>query len=224
MTALKVAQNIAREVGLQAPSSLVGNPNQDASRLLAAINAAGRYLSHLDWNCLTLATTVSCSAGTDYSLPSGFRALVPLTFWNTTSREEVVGPMTPSQWQITKNALGRFSLSEEVRIETSAGTQFLRFRSSTTTGDLITVYYYSDNWVNSGSLVASVSADTDTFVLPERVVESEAKWRFLKAIGQSFGQEFEEAKEVVQVARANDGGLERIRAPQPWRPTLPELF
>ena len=224
MTALKVAQNIANEVGLQAPTSLVGNPNQDAIRLKAAINAAGRYLSGHDWNSLTTVTTISCSTTTEYALPSGFRAMVPLTLWNTTEREQVTGPMTPSQWQVSLNALGRFSLSEEVRIKMSAGTQFLEFRNTTEAGNLITIYYYTENWVNSGSMVASISADNDTFLLPERVVEAEAKWRFLKAIGQSFGQEYEEAKEVTQIARANDGGLERIRAPQPWRPTLPELF
>ena len=40
MTALKIAQNIARGVGIVPPSNLVNNNNQDALRLLQAINDA----------------------------------------------------------------------------------------------------------------------------------------------------------------------------------------
>jgi hypothetical protein len=224
VTALKVAQAIALEVGLQAPGNLVGNPNQDARRLLASINAAGRYLSQKEWNSLTAITTISCSSGTDYPLPSGYRGMVPVTFWNATEREEILGPMTPSKWQLTKNGLGQLSLAEQSRIETSAGTSFLRFKDAPAAGAQITFYYYTDNWVNSGTQVASVSADSDTFVIPERVVLAEAKWRFLKSIGQAFGQEYEEAQETTMIARANDGGMEKIRPAEPWFPTIREFF
>lgn len=224
MTALKVAQAIALEVGLQAPGNLVGNPNQDARRLLASINAAGRHLSQKDWNSLTAVTTISCSSGTDYPLPSGFRSMVPVSFWNATEMEEVLGPMTPSKWQLAKNSRGQGALADETRIEMSAGSAFLRFRNAPTAGNQISFYYYTDNWVNSGTQVASVSADTDTFVIPERVVLAEAKWRFLKSIGQAFGQEYEEAQETTAVARANDGGMEKIRPAEPWFPTIREFF
>lgn len=224
MTALKVAQNIANEVGLPAPLSLVSNPNQNSVRLLAAINAAGRYLAQKEWNSLALVTTISCSSGTEYPLPSGFRAIIPVTFWNATDKEEVIGPMTPSKWQLTKNGLGQLALADQVRIETSAGTSFIRFKDEPATGAQISFYYYSENWVKSGGLVASVSADSDTFVIPERAVLAEARWRFLKSIGQSYGQEFEEAKETTAIAIANDGGMEKIRPAEPWFPTIREFF
>ncbi len=64
MTLLTIAQNIARGTGLPVPDTIHGNNNQDARRLLQAINNAGRFLAQKDWvlmqkEVLLTITTVS---------------------------------------------------------------------------------------------------------------------------------------------------------------------
>lgn len=221
MTALSIAKNIARGVGIVPPSALVNNNNQDALRLLQAINDAGKYLAQKDWNCMVVEATISSSLTTTYSLPSDYKAMVPLTLWHVQDREPVGGPLPTVDWQAQRKAAVSLQLWDQVRIEYQSGSQVLVFLTALGSGETVGYYYRSKGWVNSGNVRrASVSADTDTFFIPEHAVETEAKWRFLKSIGQSYGTELEEAKEVAEIEMAQDGGLMAIQAgpPGPFSP------
>jgi len=216
VTVLKIARNIARGVGVVAPGTLVSNNNQDALRLLQAINDAGRYLAQKDWNCMVVPATISSSVTTTYSLPSDYKAIVSLTMWHVQDREPVSGPHTVVDWQAQRHAAVSLRLWNQARIEYVGATQKIIFDTTLAFGETIGYYYRSKGWVNSGGTrIASVSADTDTFFLPEHALETEAKWRFLKSIGQPFGTEMEEAKEVCEIEMANDGGMPPIIAGPP---------
>lgn len=216
MTALKIAQNIARGVGIVPPSNLVNNNNQDALRLLQAINDAGRYLSQKEWNCLNVPATISSSLTTTYSLPSDYKAMVPLTMWHVQDQQPVGGPVTTVNWQAQRHAAVSLRLWDQARIEYQSGSQVVIFLSALGSGETVAYYYRSKGWVNSSnSRIASVSADTDTFFIPDYAVETEAKWRFLKSIGQPFGMEMEEAKEVCESEMAHDGGMSALLAGPP---------
>jgi hypothetical protein len=221
VTALSIAKNIARGVGIVPPSALVNNNNQDALRLLQAINDAGKYLIQKDWNCMVVEATISSSLTTTYALPSDYKAIVPLTMWHIGDREPVGGPLPTVNWQAQRKAVVSLQLWDQVRIEYQSGSQVLVFLSALGSAEKVGYYYRSKGWVNSSnSRVASVSADTDTFFIPEYAVETEAKWRFLKSIGQPFSMEMEEAKEVCESEMANDGGMMvlRVGPPGPFSP------
>lgn len=207
MSALTVAKQIARELGFVAPTSLVSNTNQDAVRLLACINAAGTYLAQQDWNSLLVPSTISISAGVGYPLPSDYRQIVSLSFWNATASDPVTGPVSLATHQSHRYGLSNFTLYDEYTIQVRNGTKQLIFTSSPSSADQMVYFYYSKGWVNSGgNRVASVSADSDDFWIPEEAIYADARWRFLKAIGQPYAQEKDEGTDMWRTALAHDLG------------------
>lgn len=211
MTVLSTAQNIARSIGLNPPGSLVSNSAQDARRLLQALNDAGRFLSRFEWNAQIVETTLSASGADYFAVPSDFRTLVPMTIWKIGTSEPARGPIRHVEWQAVKYGTSASGIYDKFHLRFSGVNQRIYVNPTPTTGDTFAFLYRTEGWVNSsGTIRASCSADTDTFLLDDYLVECEAKWRFLKAIGQSYGEEKDEAMRMRQIALAEDSGMEPI--------------
>ena len=213
MTVLSTAQNIARSTGLAPPSSLVGNTNQDARRLLQALNDAGRFLSRFEWQAQVAEVTISASGADVYALPSDFRSIVPMTIWKVGTSEPARGPVRNIEWQAVKYGTSASGIYDKFHFRWSGVNQRIYINPVPATADTFVYLYRRDGWVVSGgTTVASCSADTDTFLLDDYMVECEAKWRFLKSIGQSYGEEKDEAQRIRLITQAEDGGMEPIGA------------
>lgn len=213
MTVLSTAQNIVRGIGLPVPSTLVANTNQDARRLLQCINDAGRFLSRFEWNAQVVEATISCTGSSEYPIPSGFRSIVPMTIWKVGQSEPTRGPIRHVEWQSIKYGTSASGIYDKFHIRYNGTSQKFFITPVPATADAFTYLYRREGWViSSGSVIASCSADTDTFLLDDYLIELEAKWRFLKAIGQSYGEEKDEALRIRQIALAEDGGMEPIGA------------
>lgn len=213
MTALSTAQNIARGIGLPVPQTLVTNQNQDARRLLQCINDAGRWLSLSPWNATVTEATISVSGSSVYSLPADFRALVPTTIWKLTQSEPVRGPVRWIDWQALQYGIGSFGIWDRFHFRYLEGEEKILIDPVPSTGEEFRYLYFRNGWVRSGSsVVGSVSADTDTFLLNGYLVETEARWRMLRALGQPYGEEKMEAKDLRDRLLAEDGGMSVITA------------
>lgn len=232
MSLLTVAQNIVRGIGLPVPTSIHGNTNQDAVRLLQAINDAGRFLAQKSWTILqkealltvtTLSVTTSTSThvsayNDSYALASDFKALIPSTSWNRTSRRMVGGPIRAQKWQNLKSGFTHVGIFDEFRIKVSAASKQLFISPIPTSPDIFVYEYRSTDWVQTSAGTStettwtSAGGDGSTTLIEEYLVELEAKWRFYKAIGQSYGTEKQEARDAINTAFADDGGMQVIIA------------
>lgn len=78
----------------------------------------------------------------------------------------------------------------------------------TNSTDVIAFDYFSTSWAQSSGGTAQTSwlADTDTYVLDEECFIQGLKWRFLRAKGLDFGQEFDDYETVVGRTMARNGG------------------
>ncbi len=105
MTLLTIAQDAVDEIGFDRPSTLIGNTNDEARRVLRMCNKEGESLAQLNpaWNFLHETSSITMvAADQDYALPSGFRNMIPETTWDRASTRQVMTPLSPAEWQYFK--------------------------------------------------------------------------------------------------------------------------
>lgn len=160
MTLLSLCTNVANNVGVAAPATIVGNTDPAAVRLLALARRAGRSLAlRANWTALVTEYTFQANGTSDYNLPTDFRSLVDNTMWDRTRFWRMRGPMSPQQWQLYKSSIiGRATIERRWRIRVPTGavagapTQFEIDPPITgdTTSDFV-FEYVSKNWCASGT-------------------------------------------------------------------------
>ncbi len=107
MTLLEIIQAAALELGLNAPSSVVNSDDLQALQLLALANREGKEArSKVDWPQLSKEYTFTLSASTaDYALPADFERFNFQTHWDRSNHWEILGPLSPEEWQWRKSGI-----------------------------------------------------------------------------------------------------------------------
>jgi hypothetical protein len=214
MSVLDIAQNVAKETGFTAPSSLVGSTDELAIQLLALIKNETRALSdRFNWQALVKRATFNFVNGTEsYSLAtiaSDFKDFIPETVWNYTSRRPLIAPISPQDYEIQKNYLITSGIDKMIYVYND--TIYISPTPSNT--DTIYFEYTTLNIFKSsgGTPKAAITLDTDVTVLREFLVQAGVKLRFMVAKGlimpgqipQSF--EYQDYESQVQKAMLTDG-------------------
>ena len=72
--------------------------------------------------------------------------------------------------------------------------------------------YLSDAFAQSATSVAknSFTLDTDTFILPDTLLELSIRWRWLSSLSQTYAEEKLEFDRALSIAKAQDGGASKI--------------
>lgn len=211
MSLLTVAQAVAEEVGLPAPSSIIGSNDKTAKQLLRLINRSGKRLAKKNWTILQKENTFSTVASTaSYSLPSDYDRLLDGTIWDRTAYWSLRGPLTPRQWQVYKSGLianttvrSRFRIKPDARVN--------KFFMDPTPDAVVSMVfeYASTQWVSdSGNTTgkAAYAVDTDVALISEELIELDVIWRILNRKGFAYGEEKLEADNAIDRAYAEDGG------------------
>jgi len=107
MSLLTISQAVSDELGVIQPSTIISNTEATAVRLFSVMQAGAKWLrDNYDWAVLTKEHTFTSAANTAaYALPSGFERIIPGTLWDRTNNLEMIGPLTPAQWQYFKGAI-----------------------------------------------------------------------------------------------------------------------
>lgn len=181
--------------------------------MLQCINDSGRFLALSPWNALVTEATVETTGGPMYSMPGDFHALVPTSIWKLTQSEPVRGPLRWIDWQAVQYGIGSFGIYDRWHFRYIEGQEKILIDPVPSTGEEFRYLYSRNSWVKSGSsFIASVSADTDTFMLHPYLMETESKWRMLRALGQPYAEEKQEARDMRENLLAKDGGMAVIIA------------
>jgi hypothetical protein len=125
MSLLSICQNAANNLGVTAPTSIIGNIDPAAARLLQLARREGANLStRANWAALVVENVFVANGGTsDFSLPADFRSMVNDTLWDRSRRWQMRGAMTPQQWQLYKSSIiGRATIERRWRIRVSSGS------------------------------------------------------------------------------------------------------
>jgi len=214
MTLLSICQKSADAAGIPRPETVINNTEDNVKSLLVQANIEGIELAKRHtWAQTTKEGTYTSvateSQGAFSSLGSGaadysdFDRMIPGTFWNRSMNWRIDGPLSPIEWQAKKSssASGPYN---EYRIQ--SGNLYLY--PAPTAGDTHAFEFVSDQWCQSsgGSGQSAWAADTDTGILDEHLMQLGVTWRFLKAKGFAFENEYLVYENSVKQAISRDGG------------------
>jgi hypothetical protein len=191
MTLLSICQSAAGAAGFAVPSTIIGNTDATAVLLLRLLNKGGKNFARKPWQALQKEYTFSLVNGTaSYAFPSDLGFFQNETAWDRTQFWQMRGSLSPEQWQIYKS--GITSTTPRPRFRIKGGLIF--FDPTPTSTDSIVIEYVSKNWVTDGSsFFNQFSADTQTSLIDEDLLELDLTWRFLERKGLAYAEAKDEA-------------------------------
>lgn len=222
-----MCQNVLKETGFPSPSTLVGNNNQDARTILAlAKRAAERLAEEYPWTVLTKEYEfILVKDQPNYDLPADFSRFINGTMWDRIESRPMdnVGPQI---WQEFKSGLIKTAIYKRWRVKANEGTKEIYIdptpsstqceyecRDGTKVRLGCVFEYISNQYAQSaaGNPQSTFSADTDTFLLPDSLLELSVKWRWLNALNQTYIEEKAEFDRALGILKAQDGGAHKIQ-------------
>ena len=218
MSLLTMCTNVANDIGLSEPGSVIGNTDQTAVRLLRVAHRVGSIMAKKPWELLKKRESFTTSASEpQYDLPADFRSIVPETVWNDTSDQQVF-VASARLWSYEKNVLTS-NYFDRIRLlgddaAPSIGRRITLHPTPSGT-ETITFEYYSKNWLtdSGGSTERSAFAnDSDVVIFDEDLFEMGMQWRMLKTIGQPYDEEKTDFDRQMEIVMAQDGVQENLHA------------
>lgn len=208
MSLLDIVQDATSEIGIVSPNQVVGNTDQQIKQLLQLANAEGKRLARrYRWQVLqkeaTFTTVATASQGNINDIASdGFNYVLNDTIWNRDTRRPVFGPLAPRDWQMLQASpiTGPF---DQYRIR----GDLLLFDPSPSAGEDCAFEYISKHWCEDtdGTGQEEWGADDDVGRLDEDLMTLGLIWRWKKAKGFEYAEDFAEYEALVADAMARDG-------------------
>lgn len=189
MTLLSFCQAVSTRIGLDnVPTTIIGNPDPDAQRLLAFANQVGSDLaSRAPWQANQRIATFVAAATQDQpgAIPSDFGRFSPETMWDVDNNRSITGPVTPAEYQSRLEAPQYQSALGPIRWFTRRGNDLLIWPIMGG-GETVTYVYQSNAFCESpgGTPQTSWLADDDVPVMPEELFTLGVTAMFLLADGQ----------------------------------------
>lgn len=176
-------------------------------QLHALANREGRESSDaFDWQALTRQQTFTTVADEVQpgAVPSDLDRYLANTIFDRTTMRQVMGPITAQQWQAIKAQpqLNRVFLAFRIRNNDWLMTP------TPSEGDTIAYSYITSEWCESASGVGKTSftEDNDVARISENLITLGLIWRFLRAKGLDYAEEYRTYQEELQRTSAKDGG------------------
>lgn len=230
-TILSLCQDAALELSLSGPGTLFGDSAGDeAQKLLRQLTRTCRALAaRFDWQKLRREhtfTTVAAEAQTAATpIPTDFLRLVEGTVWNRTTTWQVVGPLAPIQWQSEKsNGSARTQPAFMIR-------NGLWLFMPEATADETIAYEYITKYIGydgSSTERTAFTSDDDVPYFDDEALITGVVWRYRKAEGWDYSEEFREHEMQVYNAYKMDGGRSKLsmawenRSDKPMPPQTPD--
>ena len=214
MSLLTLLADAAVELGFAAPSAIFTSTDATVKLLRVIASKEGKDLARrFDWQILqkegtftTVAAETQVAAVT--TTFSDFGHIVNGSMWDRTESRQVRGPLTPDGWQQKKAATAQITIGHYFRIRGGA----LLFFSTPPAGDSIYFEYISNKWCQSSALVAQTdwAADADTALIDEEIIRLGVIWRYRKAKGLDYGEDFRTYEMAVQDVFGPDAGRSTV--------------
>lgn len=218
MSLLTICQDAAKEIGFPAPSSIVGSSDPNAAQLLRLANREGDDLAQVKaWNILTEEGNITLATGDqDYALASDLRYVIPTTTWDRTNKRIVITPLTSQEWQMLKGWTSINGLSYRARIRNNQ-LEFEQTIEAADNGKVIYYEYVSNQWAadSGGTAQRFFTADDDTARLDEELITQGVVWRFKKAKGLDWQEDYQFYLHNRNRQVSRDGDQRRISMADP---------
>ena len=209
-----MVQGVMIRIGLNSPSSVVGNSANDVVQIKNIANEEGQELAaRYSWQALTKEATFTTVATESQGVittiaGSDFNFIINETFWNRSQRRPVFGPLSESKWQQLKaqQIVGPW-VQHRIRGNT------LIFIPVPAAGQICAFEWVSKNWcINSAgdTSYSSWNNDGDIGILDERVMSLGIIWRWKAIKGFPYSEDFAKYERAVSDYMDRDGGKPRL--------------
>lgn len=219
MATLKtILDSVLAESGFLLPASYTSSTNPDDAQLVALANAASDDISELGLSGARRFASIALDGSTgSYALPTDFLAYVPDTAY--VGSQKVDFPVTPQEWADpfqTGYPQWRSRIMQGL-VTTESGPATMVFE-----------YLSSYPWEASDNTpLREATADTDRWLLDDRLLKLAIKWRWKKEKGIEDWQVDQQLyQRQVNLLRGRDGGAKALQFgdpayffPAPYTPT-----
>ena len=219
MSLLTLVQNAADRIGIVRPSSVIGSADGQVRQLLSLSQQEGKELARRHpWQSLIKEKTITAIAAEEQTsgIPTDFDRFVDETFYNRTQKRKVEGPLNAKEWADYK---GRTTTAiwDAFRVRGNAGL----LAPTPTANDSYVYEYVTTYWATtSGSTTPSLAAwaaDTNEGILSEELMTDGIVWRFKKAKGLDYAEEFRTYEAQLALMMGRDGGKRKVSMAAPFK-------
>jgi hypothetical protein len=229
MTILSVLQDVASFIGVTVPNEVFASTVREHVELASmAQEMAERIASGHDWQKLSKVATITGDGSAEaFDLPSDYdRMLVKASVWSS-SLETALSPITSlDKWL----ELDVQSFDFVINAWTIYAGQ-MNIKPALSTGATAKYFYQSDRIIApaTGANKVAFTADTDSFVLDERLLKLGVIWRWKEQKGQPYAEcmaDYEELKErlVVRDRGSRMMRIGRVRMPSDVTTAYPQAI
>ena len=200
MSAETILQSLLYDIGLEKTSPQISSSDYDLSQIREFMNQAGEDIAkRAEWSGLYKSDTVSGSVSS-HTLPTDFQEMGEKGSIYLNKTEGTYTPVRaivdPGMWDFAV----QHPSSQIYYMIRGGSVQF----SDTLDADGAKMTYVSKNWVVGDK--SAVTANSDTFHIPERLIRLGALWRWFREKGQPFDDHVAEFEaDLVQEVKANRG-------------------
>lgn len=180
-SATQIGAQIASELGLPTPASLVDSTDIQSKQILALLNSAGSELQlYYPWEQFKndYAPTIVASTA-DYALPIDWRYFVDQTQWDRTNHWPLLGPKSPQEWAWLKGSFVASLPRIRFRVQNK---QFKLFPAPASVLD-IHAEYVSSYWV---AATGAPNTPTQEMIVLNTDVPNYDPWLLVKFVKMKF--------------------------------------
>lgn len=211
MSLLSIITNACGELSLRQPTAVFGSTDLQTLQLLALAKREGMDLSsRYPWQALrTEFTFVTVAQPLQTNLiPADWDRWIEDSFWDRSTRRQLVGPITPQAYQAI---LAQPIYASVYLVWVERQNTFL-LQPAPPAGHTLAGEYVSKNWAKSvgGAPQPTFLADTDTTYLDEDLMTLGIIWRFMKRKGFDYDEDFQTYENNVEQKMARDGGARAL--------------
>lgn len=141
----------------------------------------------------------------NYALPSDLEYFVQKTFWDGSYRWQLLGPLEAQEKNIIKYGISPVGPRRRFWIRNN---RFYLNPVATNTTDFMAYDYFSNAWALGADGITPQTkflTDNDTYLLDEDCFVLGLKWRFLRAKGLDYTQEFDDYTQECTRVLGRDG-------------------
>jgi hypothetical protein len=202
----KIVQTACAELTLPAPTAIISSSDKSIAKLLAFVRATcDVLLAEYAWQMLQTKTTITTTNGVaTYALPTDIQRLTSGTFFDSTNRWDLSGPLTATGYEMIKATNLSVSPFERYRIWNNK----IELVPVPGVNPINIVFeYISCNYVidgNTGIPKADFTQDSDICMFDYRTVVYGVKYRWLASIGQDTTSALIDYKRAYELCKGSD--------------------